>query len=111
VTDCNGELFIMGTHNSHKASYFHKGGKDFIDIWNVTLSENQNGNAYDIHLKKVGNRHMTCEERWCNLNTGASVYIDPHTGNLLVYGTEYYNTGQKVNGVRSTKIKEFRQNP
>lgn len=111
VADCNGELFILGTHNSHKLSYFHMGGKDYIDIWKVTLQEIQNGDAYDIHLKKVGNRHMYCGKEWCNFNTGASVYIDPMTGNLSAYATEYYNEGPKVNGIRSTKIKEFRQHP
>ncbi len=111
VADCNGELFIIGTHNSHKLSYFHLGGKDYIDIWKVTLTERQNGDAYDMHLKKVGNRHMYCGHEWCNFNTGASVYVDPTTGNLMAYATEYYNKGPKVNGIRSTKIKEFRQNP
>jgi len=108
VTDCNGELFIIGTHNSHKLSYFHMGGKDYIDIWQVTLSKIENKNLYDIGLKKVGNRHMYCGKKWCNFNTGASVYIDQNTGKLLAYATEYYNKGPKVNGIKSTKIKEFR---
>jgi hypothetical protein len=46
---------------------------------------------------------------WCNFVAGAGMYIDPQNGDLLAYGIEHWNDGPKVNGIGSTKMKEFRQ--
>jgi len=109
ITDCSGILYLALTRKSINALGSYQ--NDWIDVWRTYVHSTKG--TYSIGLSKVFNRHMYCggggDTLWCNFVAGAGMYIDPRNGDLLAYGIEHWNDGPTVNGVGSTKMKEFRQ--
>jgi len=98
VTQCDGTLFIVGTHQNTLSQ------QDFADTFRV-----DNGTGDEVVLTKVGARHLFCEDfgpQQCNLDAAAGVYLDPE-GRLIVYSTEHDNDGPDG----SVKMREFRPVP
>src|SRR6185436_15317082 len=98
VTQCDGTLFIIGTHQSTLSQ------QDFADTFRV-----DNGTGDEVVLTKVGARHLFCEDfgpQQCNLDAAGGVYLDPE-GHVIVYGTEHDNDGPGG----SVKFREFRPVP
>jgi hypothetical protein len=109
ITDCSGILYLALTRKSINALGSYQ--NDWIDVWRTYVHSTKG--TYSMGLSKVFNRHMYCggggDTLWCNFVAGAGMYIDPRNGDLLAYGIEHWNDGPTVNGVGSTKMKEFRQ--
>lgn len=109
LTDCSGALYLALTRKSINALGSYQ--NDWIDVWRTHVYSTKG--KYTIGLSKVFNRHMYCggggDTLWCNFVAGAGMYIHPQNGDLLAYGIEHWNDGPQVNGVGSTKMKEFRQ--
>lgn len=109
VTDCSGILYLVLSRKSRnwRGEYL----EDWLDVWRTYVSESKG--EYSIDLIKKFSRQLNCEgggdTRWCDFSVGAGLYIDRRNGDILLYGIEPGNGGPKVDGIGSTKMKEFRQ--
>lgn len=105
VTQCDGALFLVGTHESSALS---TGGEDFADLYSV---HNAGGNQ--VALSPRGSKHLYCgypslggstsANTHCNFDAAGGVYVPPSV-HLLLYGTEHANNGPG----NSVRFMEFR---
>ncbi len=87
ITQCDGQLFMIGTH---RTTPFSPGARDYADLWKLE------GRTGRVLLTKVAKKHMYCN--WsksgqaCDLAASGGAYVDPR-GELMLYGTTHTNKG------------------
>jgi len=114
VTDCDGSLFLMA---GHRAGYFWN-TSNYYDGYRVTFGTGVN----DIKIVKDSTAKRALADwggeicpgqlptsTWADFMASVGTYIDPDSGDLIVYSTEHFNDGPEVSGVGSTRMKEFQQ--
>jgi hypothetical protein len=110
VNQCDGNLFLVGTHNNGDIAW-----QDWADLFRLDID----GTSKAISLTKVAKKHMYCGfngTNHCNLDAAAGVSVAPDQS-LLLYATEHDNdgpiyTGGSMGGASgSIKLEEFRPNP
>ena len=100
VTEHDGDLYLIGTHNTGDLV----SEKDWIDAYRLILKEDST-----VKLSKVAKRHLFCGtpgKKQCNLDAGAGVYVTSDH-RLYLYATEHDNDGPGD----SVKMMEFRPDP
>jgi hypothetical protein len=104
VTQCDGRIFLVGTHNDSDIPAI---GNDW-----ACLHELRNGAGSVVSVTSFGCKHLYCgypktgsigSVRHCNFDAAGGSYVDP-AGNLLLYGVEHDNDGP----LGSVKFEEFR---
>jgi len=93
VTQCDGTLFLVGTHNTSLPP--PQLGQDHYHWYRVSVTDGV------VQLKEEGDQHAFCHG--CNFAAGAAVYVDPN-GLPYLYAVEHEDGGPK----RSVRLEEFR---
>ncbi len=85
ISECSGQMYLVGTYKSKPLFGLPWGGKDWIDTYKIELSPYA-GKAPQI--AKFKNKHMTLKKSF--FSAGGAVYVEPGTGELKAYATDYW---------------------
>ena len=96
VTQCDGTLFLVGTHNTSLPP--PQLGQDHFHWYRVGVADGV------VQLEEAGERHAFCHG--CSFAAGAAVYVD-RNGLPYLYAVEHEDGGPQ----RSVRLEEFRQLP
>ena len=93
IVDRKNNLYMIGTHNTAGPSPLVP-GKDYADLFHIKLtgkgSKAKNVLEFAIEsVTKTANKHMYCHHCQCNMDAGASVYVDK-SGELMFYSCYHW---------------------
>jgi hypothetical protein len=100
ITQCDGTLFVLGTHQNSS-------DEDWADLYRVRFDPT----SYKPTFTKVAARMLTCSsshtgwQRYCDFAAGAGPFVDA-VGNLIIYGIEPYDDAFPDDGT-AVKFREF----
>jgi len=105
VQQCDGQLFLVGTHRHFKVKTTKSFGKDWADLFKFELARTgQSGiTTYHTAITKIANLHLYCQDT-CNLQKGGGVYVSSK-GEIFIYGVEQNRHNNLV------RFNEFRPVP
>jgi len=96
----DGQLYLVGLHNSGEGKPVLPFGKDYADLYVVEIHKNALKAKPVIvdektpKITKVANLNFECKNRQCNFDAGAGVYI--HEGELFVYSVFHFRGGKGI---------------
>jgi hypothetical protein len=85
VNQCDGKLFLVGTHNTSTAAPVI-GGRDYADLYRVDFDSEY---ARAPQITKVANKHMYCHDRQCNFDAAAGVYVQD-ANHMWIYAAYHF---------------------
>jgi hypothetical protein len=103
VTQCDGQLFLLGGNRTAGAFGLPLPGTDFLDLYAVKLEGKPA--SLRMHLTKVAKRHLYCGldgTRQCSLDAASGAFAAPDH-RLFVYSTENASDGPED----TVKMEEF----
>ncbi len=107
ITQTDGRLFLVGFHNTSDAAPTLP-GRDFADLYEVKFpsetAEQDPPRLLVPNITKVENKQLICEDKQCNFDAAAGIYIDPN-GILRLYATYHWASDNII------RFNEYRPRP
>lgn len=85
VNQCDGRLFMIGTHNTSSAAPTLP-GKDYADLYRLDFPGGYGGAP---NVTKVANKHLYCHDSQCNFDAGGGVYV-ADSDRIWIYGAYHW---------------------
>lgn len=99
IPQSDGRLYLVGFHNTIPSLRVIP-GKDYADLYEVVFPDNAlkspTPRLFKPTLIKTAHRQFYCKDGFCNMDAGASLYIDPETRSLFVYAATFWLEGDIV---------------
>lgn len=102
IKQCDGKLFMAGFENTGSAAPTFSNGDDFGRLYEVDLSST---GVYDSSpalnaaptLTLKAERQFQCynDGKYCNFDAAGSLYVDPSSRQLILYGVYHFRTSDE----------------